>query len=67
MSDQITVAEKVKVKRDLFFHFEFREAFRYSVCDGDIGTIKNVVMRASCKSYNFLTKLWGITVTLNGI
>ena len=42
MSKQITIAEKVKVKRDLFFHFEFRETLTYTVCDRDIGTIKNV-------------------------
>ena len=47
MFNQITLVEKVKFKRDLFFHFEFREALRYTVCDRDISTIKNVVMRAS--------------------
>ena len=46
---QIAIAKKVKVEIDFRFHFERPDTSMYAVCDRDIGTIKNVVIRASLK------------------
>ena len=47
MSEQIALARKRKVECNYFFRRECPGTLRDNMCDRDIGTIKNVVMRAS--------------------